>query len=68
MSWATRIDKQNYHLFQSPRYQVATAGLAPSDIAWPSRGILSKQKNVTVLLDEVCDVGNRNPSRTKDSG
>jgi NADH dehydrogenase len=35
---------------------VATAGLAPSDIAWPIRGILSGQKNVIVLLDQVCDV------------
>ncbi|MEM1439647.1 MAG: NAD(P)/FAD-dependent oxidoreductase [Pseudomonadota bacterium] len=52
----TLIDKQNYHLFQPLLYQVATAGLAPSDIAWPIRGILSKQKNVTVLLDEVRSV------------
>ncbi len=52
----TIIDRQNYHLFQPLLYQVATAGLAPSDIAWPIRGILSRQKNVTVLLDEVADV------------
>ena len=52
----TLIDKKNYHLFQPLLYQVATAGLAPSDIAWPIRGILHRQKNVTVLLDEVCDV------------
>ena len=49
----TLVDRQNYHLFQPLLYQVATAGLAPSDIAWPVRGILSRQKNVTVLLDEV---------------
>ena len=49
----TLIDQQNYHLFQPLLYQVATAGLAPSDIAWPIRGILSQQKNVTVLLDSV---------------
>jgi len=49
----TLVDKHNYHLFQPLLYQVATAGLAPSDIAWPIRGILSRQKNVTVLLDEV---------------
>jgi len=52
----TLVDRQNYHLFQPLLYQVATAGLAPSDIAWPIRGILSGQKNVTVLLDSVCDV------------
>ena len=49
----TLIDQQNYHLFQPLLYQVATAGLAPSDIAWPIRGILSQQENVTVLLDSV---------------
>lgn len=47
------VDRCNYHLFQPLLYQVATAGLAPSDIAWPIRGILSKQKNATVLLDSV---------------
>ncbi len=52
----TLVDRHNYHLFQPLLYQVATAGLAPSDIAWPIRGILSKQKNTTVLLDNVCDV------------
>ncbi|HKJ54270.1 MAG TPA: NAD(P)/FAD-dependent oxidoreductase [Gammaproteobacteria bacterium] len=52
----TLVDRQNYHLFQPLLYQVATAGLAPSDIAWPIRGILSRQKNVSVLLDEVQDV------------
>ena len=52
----TLIDKKNYHLFQPLLYQVATAGLAPSDIAWPIRGILQRQRNVTVLLDEVCGV------------
>jgi len=49
----TVVDRQNYHLFQPLLYQVAVAGLAPSDIAWPIRGILSRQKNATVLLDSV---------------
>lgn len=49
----TIVDRQNYHLFQPLLYQVATAGLAPSDVAWPIRSILSRQKNATVLLDEV---------------
>jgi len=52
----TVIDRQNYHLFQPLLYQVATAGLPPSDIAWPIRSILSRQKNTSVLLDEVMDV------------
>jgi NADH dehydrogenase len=50
------IDKQNYHLFQPLLYQVATAGLAPSDIAWPIRSILSRQQNASILLDTVCAV------------
>ncbi len=52
----TVIDRHNYHLFQPLLYQVATAGLPPSDIAWPSRSILSRQKNTSVLLDEVMDI------------
>jgi len=50
------IDRQNYHLFQPLLYQVATAGLAPSDIAWPIRSIVTRQRNASVLLDEVAGV------------
>ncbi len=53
------IDRQNYHLFQPLLYQVATASLSPSDIAWPIRRILRHQRNVTVLLDEVRNVDTR---------
>lgn len=52
----TLIDKKNYHLFQPLLYQVATGGLSPADIASPLRGILSKQKNITVLLGEVINI------------
>jgi NADH dehydrogenase len=52
----TLIDQHNYHLFQPLLYQVATAGLAPSDIAWPIRSILRRQQNATVLLDRVTDI------------
>ncbi len=52
----TVIDRHNYHLFQPLLYQVATAGLPPSDIAWPIRSLLSRQKNTSVLLDEVMDI------------
>jgi NADH dehydrogenase len=48
----TLIDKRNFHLFQPLLYQVATASLSPSDIAYPIRAILRKYRNVTVLLDE----------------
>ena len=49
----TIIDRHNYHLFQPLLYQVATAGLPPSDVAWPVRAILRRQSNVTVLLGEI---------------
>src|SRR5215470_11909274 len=47
------IDRTNYHLFQPLLYQVATAALSPADIAAPVRAILSKYKNVEVILAEV---------------
>lgn len=50
------IDRTNHHLFQPLLYQVATAGLSPADIAHPIRSVLKKQKNTSVLLDEVVDV------------
>ena len=52
----TVVDRHNYHLFQPLLYQVATAGLAPSDVAWPIRSILSRQRNAKVLLDEVTGI------------
>jgi NADH dehydrogenase len=52
----TVVDRHNYHLFQPLLYQVATAGLPPSDIAWPIRSILRAQRNATVLLGEVTAV------------
>jgi len=49
----TIIDRTNYHLFQPLLYQVATAALSPADIAAPVRAILSKCRNVEVVLAEV---------------
>src|SRR5881628_1737146 len=49
----TVIDRTNYHLFQPLLYQVATAALSPADIAAPIRAILSKCRNVDVILAEV---------------
>jgi NADH dehydrogenase len=49
----TLIDRQTHHLFQPLLYQVATGGLSAPEIAHPIRSILRKQKNVTVLMDEV---------------
>jgi len=50
------IDQRNHHLFQPLLYQVATAGLNPSDIAQPIRSQFSKAKNVHVHLGRVNSV------------
>ena len=52
----TVIDRENHHTFQPLLYQVASAGLNPSDIAQPIRHIIRKQQNARVLLDEVVGV------------
>ena len=52
----TLIDKRNFHLFQPLLYQVATGGLSAGDISSPLRAILSKQKNVQVLMGEVTGI------------
>jgi NADH dehydrogenase len=52
----TVVDRRNHHLFQPMLYQVATAGLNPSDIASPIRSILRGSRNTEVLLAEVAGV------------
>ena len=47
------IDHNNYHLFQPLLYQVASAALAPADIAQPIRTILRHQANASVMLGTV---------------
>ena len=46
----TLIDQRNYHLFQPLLYQVATASLAPSEIAWPIRYLVHARREVTTIL------------------
>ena len=52
-SWG---DWCNHRLFQPLLYQVATAALAPTEIAEPTRSILRNAPNVTVRLDEAIGV------------
>ncbi|GAA5000994.1 NAD(P)/FAD-dependent oxidoreductase [Pseudoluteimonas lycopersici] len=65
--WATRalasapvqitlVDRGNHHLFQPLLYQVATAGLSAPDIAAPLRHILRRQRNCTVLMEDVASI------------
>src|SRR5215210_7383608 len=52
----TIIDRHNYHLFQPLLYQVAIAGLVPSQIAYPLRTIFRRQKNLTFQMGEVTSI------------
>ncbi len=52
----TVVDRRNHHLFQPMLYQVATAGLNPSDIASPIRSILRASRNTEVVLAEAARV------------
>jgi NADH dehydrogenase len=50
------IDRRNHHLFQPLLYQVATAALSPSEIAWPIRHLLRRQQNTRVLMATVTGI------------
>jgi NADH dehydrogenase len=50
------VDRHNYHLFQPLLYQVATAGLAAGEIAYPVRAVLRDQRNLQFRLAEVTGV------------
>jgi len=52
----TIVDRRNHHLFQPLLYQVATASLATSEIAWPIRYLVRGRKDVTTLLGTVTGV------------
>jgi NADH dehydrogenase len=52
----TLVDRRNHHLFQPLLYQVATASLATSEIAWPIRYLLRGRHEVTTLFATVSGV------------
>ena len=52
----TLVDQRNHHLFQPLLYQVATATLATSEVAWPIRQLLRKRKEITTLLAAVTGI------------
>ena len=56
------IDRRNHHIFQPLLYQVATAILAPSEVAAPIRQLARRQKNLSVMLAEVTGVDLRSRS------
>lgn len=64
----TIVDRRNHHLFQPLLYQVATASLATSEIAWPVRHLLRRRREVTTLLATVTGVDARTRRVLLDDG
>lgn len=56
----TIIDQRNHHLFQPLLYQVGTASLATSEIAWPIRHLVRNRKEVTTLMGVVTQIDTQN--------
>ena len=52
----TLVDRNNYHTFQPLLYQVAIAGLVPSQVAYPLRTIFRRQENLTFQMGEVTSI------------
>src|ERR1700733_4390324 len=52
----TLVDRRNHHLFQPLLYQVATAALATSEIAWPIRHLMRDRSDITTLFATVSGV------------
>jgi NADH:ubiquinone reductase (H+-translocating) len=64
----TLLDRRNHHLFQPLLYQVATASLATSEIAWPIRYLLRGRHEVTTLFATVSGVDAANKHVLLDDG
>jgi NADH dehydrogenase len=64
----TLVDRRNHHLFQPLLYQVATASLATSEIAWPIRYLLRGRSDVTTLFANVNGVDAANKCVLLDDG
>ena len=52
----TLIDQRNHHLFQPLLYQVATASLSASEIAWPIRAMVHHRREVFTVLGTAAGV------------
>src|SRR5271169_5480268 len=64
----TLVDRRNHHLFQPLLYQVATASLATSEIAWPIRHLMRDRADVTTLFATVSGVDADNKRVLLDDG
>ena len=52
----TLIDRSNHHVFQPLLYQVATAALDGTDVAFPLRSLMRRQWNTEVLMAEAASI------------
>jgi NADH dehydrogenase len=50
------VDRFNHHQFQPLFYQVATAGLDPSNISFPLRKVFQKSRNIKIRLTSLKEV------------
>src|SRR3984957_3410482 len=64
----TVVDRRNHHLFQPLLYQVATASLATSEIAWPIRHLMRDRSDITTLFATVSGVDADNKRVLLDDG
>jgi NADH dehydrogenase len=64
----TLIDKNNYHHFHPLLYQVATAQLVPSDVAFMLRAVLKHHPNVDVKMAQVASVDLKTRTVTTSEG
>ena len=62
------LDKYNYHQFQPLFYQVATAGLDPSNISFPLRKVFHNSKNVHFRMADVKEIIHAENRVTTDIG
>jgi NADH dehydrogenase len=62
------VDRRNHHLFQPLLYQVATAALATSEIAWPIRYLMRDRPEVTTLFATVSGIDARGKRVLLDDG
>ena len=52
----TLVDRHNYHLFQPLLYQVSTAVLSASEIAYPTRQFFKNNKNVNFYMSKALGI------------
>ncbi|HEY9005753.1 MAG TPA: FAD-dependent oxidoreductase, partial [Ohtaekwangia sp.] len=49
----TLVDRNNYHFFPPLLYQVSTAFIEPSNIAYPFRKMMQVQRNLSFFMGEL---------------